>query len=191
MITKRYQCPECEAQFRYDHHPSIEADPVRHCPRCGFSIAEEFEPALVAPHIATHHGKSVDTLYKEMELGAEFRAQQAQEQHGLDTQAANAMKLTDMRDDARYGETSDVPVANPVTQVMDQAPPNTFGFQGANGLQYSTSVAEGPFPNAGARAQAALRRHHAANIDPRQTGATSSSLPALETTNPGYRKRVR
>jgi hypothetical protein len=176
------------------HHPSVEADPVpRFCPRCGWDAEDEPpEPALTTPHIALSIKSTVDTMHREMEAGAEFRANIAMDKFGLDAAEASAMKLGDMKDNLRMGDTSDVPVNNPVSQVMSAAPQGMFGFQGAAGLGYSGAVTEGPFPNAGARAQSEVRRAHAEFTRAAgHVGATTSSMPALETLAPGYRQRVR
>ncbi len=194
---RTYQCPGTVAhpphQFSHLHHPSVALSPVpRFCPTCGFdSEAEDYTPALTSPHIAKTIGRAVDDTHKAMEEGANFRAEISRERFGLDAAEANAIKSTDSADYLRPGDTSDAPVNNPITQVMQASPPGMFGFQGAAGLGYSGAVAEGPNPNAGARAQNALRQHHAQSMaNSGHVGATTSNLPALETVAPGYRRRV-
>jgi hypothetical protein len=188
--------PSLRAPHQFTHlaHPSLEHDPVpRYCPKCGLdSEDEEPIPAVTSPHIALSIKGVVDNLHREMEAGAEFRAQKAQEQFGLDTADANSMKLGDMKDGLRAGDTSDVPVQNDISRLMTAAPPGMFGFQGGQGVGYSGPVSQGPFPNMGARTQKAVREAHVANTaDPRHVGHKTSSVPALETTQPGYRVRVR
>lgn len=193
MIRRRYQCPECSYEFNYDHHPSIEADPCpRYCAHCGFdTAAEDYDPALVMPHIGQPIRQNVDGMHRAMEEGAEFRAEQAREQFGLDQQQANAMKLTDMKDNLREGDTGDMPVKNDVTKVMEIAPQGMFGFQQQAGVGYSAAVTEGQDPNAGARAAAAVRAQHAARVASTGHAAQAvSSHPGLETQQPGYRRRV-
>ena len=184
--------PHPSHQFDHLHHPSVEASPLpRFCPTCGYdSQGKVVQRALTAPHIQKPVKKATDDVYRGMEQGSEFRAQMAQEVGGLDAAEANALKITNMRDNARAGESSEIPVTNAVTQVMAAAPGVT-GFQGANGLGYSGAVSTGPAPNAGAHAQAALRRQHAAfTAGSGMTGTATSNVPALETTQPGYRVRV-
>jgi hypothetical protein len=181
-------------QFTHLAHPNLEADPVpRYCPKCGWdSEGEEPTPALTLPHIGKSIRGVVDTLHRDMEAGAEFRAQMAQEQFGLDAQDAAVMKLGDMKDGLRPGDTSDVPVNNDISRLMESAPPGYFGFQGGQGVGYSGPVSSGPFPNMGARTQKAVREAHVQNTaDPRHIGTKISSVPALETQQPGYRVRVR
>ncbi len=191
-----YACPGTEThpphQFRYLHHPSVEADPLpRYCSVCSFdSQGEDMPAALTTPHLAKSIKGVVDTMHREMEAGAEFRAQMAQEQFGLDASEAALMKETNMKDNLRAGDTSFIEVNNPVSQVMAAAPGVT-GFQGANGLGYSGAVSQGAFPNAGAHAAKSLRELHARNTQGAgHSGPVMSTLPALETTLPTYRPRV-
>lgn len=195
MIRRRYQCPSCLHEFPYDHHPSIEADPCpRYCARCGFDSQGEFDAALVMPHIGRQIRNIVDDQHRAMEDGAAFRAEMAREQFGLDQDQANAMKMTNMKDGLREGDTSDMPVSNDITRVMDAAPQGMFGFQGAAGVGYSGAVSEGQYPNAGARAMQVVRAQHgqrAAQVaNHHHTATVTSSLPAREVEAPGYRRRV-
>jgi hypothetical protein len=185
-----YLCPSCNGSFRQLIDTKVE-QPPRFCALCGFDVQGEMQEGISCPAIGRSIAKSADNVYRAMEQGAEFRAGMARETMGLSEAEANVMKITDMRDNARVGETSEMPVVNPVSQAMAAAPAGAYGFQGAAGLGYSSSVAEGPFPNAGAHAQAAVRATHAQYAATSgQAGAVVSSMPALETTMPGYRRRV-
>lgn len=172
----------------------MEADPLpRYCAVCGFDSEGDvgYDQALTTPHLGKSIRKTVDDMHRQMEDGAEHRANVAREQFGLDSDEVANMKMTDMKDNLHPGDTSAVEVKNPVTEIMAAAPQGTFGFQGAAGLGYSGPVAEGPFPNAGARAQASLRKAHAQFTSASgMAGAATSSMPALETTSPNYRRRV-
>lgn len=180
-IMRTYQCPGTDThpahQFSKLHHPSIEADPLgRFCPTCGYdSEAGDMQPAITVPHLAKTIGKATDGVYRAMEEGSQFRADIAQENHGMDAAEASQMKITNMKDNAYQGESSEIPTA--------QGPGS---FQGQAGLGYSAAVSQGAFPNAGARAQRDLRASHAALTG----GSATSSLPALETQSPNYRPRV-
>lgn len=202
MITLRYRCPACAWEFDWDHHPSVEADPPpRFCGGCGYDSHAEapLDRAVTAPHIATGTAVVVDGLYRAEEEGSQHRANVAMEM-GLDTDAANALKITDMRDGNRAGDIAAVPVNNPVTQFMANNP-GSGGFIGSNATwqnpaqiaaQTSSQVQQGPYPNAGAVAMQQVRQAHKAfTSGAGHAGATSSDTPALETTVPGYRPRVR
>lgn len=188
-----FKCPDCAELFRTIQ--DREDPPPRFCPHCAYDSlgTEPMAEGVASPHIGRPIRGIVDKQYRDMEQGSIDRANMAMEEFGLDTAAANEMKLTNMRDGLREGDTSFVPVNNEVSRALDAAPPGQFGFQGgaAQGIGYSANVATGPLPNAGARAAAMVRQKHASfTATAGHTGATTSSNPALETTNPGYKTRV-
>ncbi len=193
MIRRRYRCPNCHRQFDYDHHPSIVADPLPDwCPYedCGYSV-EDATAGIVAPHIGgASIVASVDNTIRGMEDGAEVRAQMAIE-HGMDPGEAAQLRLTNQRDNLRAGDTSDMPVVNDVTRAMAAMPAGSVGFQ-SGGLGYSSTVSQGPFPNAGLRAMMEVRNAHE-RVAARVTGGAGSGFvadrPALETLQPGYKRR--
>lgn len=196
MIRRRYRCPECSGIFVYDHHPSVETDPLPDgaaCPHCNFVPESEYPAAVVAPHIGRPIRATVDNLNRDMEDGATFRAQIAQEKFGLDAEAARAMTETNSRDYLREGDISAITVNNEVTRAID-ANPQAYGWQGGNaqGAQLSGQVQGGPFPNAGLRALQQIRGVHPAMVA--STGhmaPVTSSMPANEITqNPNYRPRI-
>lgn len=169
----------------------------RFCLHCGFDTEADDAPPLseplAAPRIAKAIGKSVDATYRADEEGAAFRADYAQQVLGLDKEAADQLRMTNMRDNTKPGETAAIPIVNPVTQFMD-ANPGAAGFQGGaqNYGAYAEAVRTGPAPNAGRRAQIDVRKHHeqfAATSG--HKGTVMSDAPALETLAPGYQPRVR
>lgn len=195
MIRRRYRCPECSGIFVFDHHPSIEADPLPDgaaCPHCHFVPESEYPAAVVAPHIGRPIRATVDNLNRDMESGAAFRSQIAQEKLGLSSEDARAMLETNSRDYLREGETSDIPVNNLVTRAID-ANPQAYGWQGGNnqGAALSQTVQSGPFPNAGLRAMQQIRNVHPVLVaSTGHAAVATSSMPALETQQPGYRPRI-
>ena len=65
------------------------------------------------------------------------------------------------------------------------------GFNPVNGVQYSSAVQQGRYPNAGARAMQGVRAFHQNfTAGAGHAGATTSDMPGLETQQPGYRKRA-
>lgn len=197
MIRRRYRCPGCERVFDYDHHPSISADPLPlQCPYrdCNYTTEEGEAPiaAVVAPHIAKPIRATVDNMHTAMEDGAQFRANMARERFGLSEEEARQLTETNSLDNLREGDTSNIPVNNLVTQAID-ANPQAYGWQGgaAQGAALSPQVQSGPFPNAGLRAMQQIRSAHPSMVasSGHQTTA-QSSLPALETQQPGYRQRA-
>lgn len=184
---RRYQCPDCQGQFDYLHHPNVEADPApRFCPLCGYDTEadqhEQLSATVTAPHLLKGAARNVDGIWEAEQKGAEFRAHMAQEM-GLDAGEAASIKISDMRD-AQVGEITAVPVNNAVTQVMDRAPPGAVGFvDGAQrGLGYSQAAHTGIYPNVGTHFLRGLKDRHSEY-------APVSDMPANETQSPGYRRR--
>lgn len=187
-------CPDCGGTFRTYLDTATEPMP-RYCALCGFDTqgGQALAEGVASPHLQRPIKNVVDHQYRDMEAGAEFRAEMAKEKFGLDTESANALKMTDMKDGLREGDTSNIPVNNEVSRQIDAAPQH-FGFQGgaAQGMGYSASVPTGLFPNAGGRTAARLRAGHAKMMgNAGHAGAVTSSAPALETDQPNYRRRVR
>ena len=145
------------------------------------------------PHIATGTAKNVDGYYKATEEGADHRAVMAQEMFGMDKADASVMRVTDMKDGMREGDIAAVPVQNSVTQMMqqvNQAQPNTMGHT-SQGLNWSANTSQGPAPNAGLRAMRDVKNaHRKFTQSAGHAGTVVSDVPALETQQPGYRRRV-
>jgi len=199
-IRLTYRCPGAnghgEHTFSYFHHPDARRDPPpRYCPVCGWdSHGTGMDEELATPHIASARAvvQSVDGIHRGMEEGAQFRADVAAERFGLSSEEAAALRETNMADGLREGDTSNVPVDNDVSRLVEAAP-DKFGFRDPNaGLYFSGTVGEGVNPNAGAKTQAAVRSMHAkvAAVNG-MPNATLSHRPALETVASNYRVRVR
>lgn len=195
MNRRRYRCPQCSGIFIYDHHPSVEADPLPDgaaCPHCHFVAETEYPAAVVAPHIAKPIRATVDNMQAAMEEGSAFRARIAQERFGLSSEEARQLVETNSLDNLREGDISAVPVNNIVSQTIE-ANPSAFGWSGgaAQGAQLSPQVQSGPFPNAGAKTMAEVRAVHQQMVASSGHQAVAvTTLPALETQAPGYRPRV-
>lgn len=196
-IRRTYECPGANGHaphtFKFLHHPTNEPPP-RFCPECGCdSQAETFVQSVESPAIARAIGKSVDNHYRAMEQGADARAERARELFGIgDREFADSLKITDLRDNHRVGENSVVPVVNDVTRHMDavaQVNPSMLGYQ-ADASGYGAQVQVGPHPNAGAHAMQRVRRAHSAYAIKTEGRSITSDTPALETLNPGYRRRA-
>lgn len=177
-VIYKFKCPDCGEVFRSSDKPDWDF-----CPKCKTSLKTSDE--ICMPFISSAKAKSPDQVYRQMEQGAEFRAQAAASILGVPTSDVSDLKITNLRD-THYGESANVPVVNDVTKMMDAAPDLT-GFQ-ALGAQLSNGTQVGPFPNVGAKFQTQLRKYHATQ------GAgwhAMSDNPANEITmNPGYRRRA-
>lgn len=186
-MVLRCPSPSCRQKFAW------QGEFPRFCPVCGFDTATPAErtEVIAAPMIKSARTQSIDDHARAMMDGGDTRAELAAEMAGVPVADMADLKITDMKDNLQQGEIAAVTkVVNPVSQVMD-AFPDRFGFR-TDGAGHSDAVMTGPHPNAGARAQSMVRRHHsAATMGTMPKGqATISSTPALETQQPGYRPRV-
>jgi len=145
-VMRTYQCPDCEGVFEHLHMRSTE-EPPAFCPLCGASTAE-VEPEVSSPHIAKSIGKVADQVYRDMEDGATQRANMAAEHLGVDASEMSAMKITDMKDNMREGDTANGVAANPVSTFMQQT--GVGGMQSAtNAAGYAAATRVGAFAGAG------------------------------------------
>lgn len=175
-------CPDCRERIPFNglKWPN-------ECPGCGkdTSLPDTDEvclPAFISPKKA-----AVDKVYRDIEAASERRAEAAAELAGVPVSEMSGLKITNLND-RRDAEIAAMPVNNSVSQAM-QVPagqPSPWGFQGGQGLGYSGAVATGPNPNAGARAMHSVRQHYTVQ----NNAAAASDRPALEMSQPGYRRRA-
>ena len=179
------RCPHCETKFKVAYGTKDGEGWPDYCPNksCGVYMGISHKDDVVMPIILHDSSKGYDKLYRDMEKGSEFRAQKAADDLGVPVSEMSAIKITDMKDNPKEGESSVKEVVNPVSTFMQQT--GIGGFQGPNGAGYSGAVQTGPFPNAGAQMRTALQNSHAQLTG----GAAVSDRPALETSQPGYRRR--
>ena len=172
------RCPDCRGKFPW----TKEARFPRFCPLCKSDMGEERDDDdVVMPAFLSPTTKRTDQVYRDTEKGSEVRAQAAAELAGTSVSDMSNLKITDMND-RRDSPVAYKEVVNPVTQFMAQT--GIGGFRGPDGLGYSGAVQAGPSPNAGAKMRTALQEAHS-----RLSGGAVSDRPALETQQPGYRRR--
>ena len=181
MARWKVRCPGCAEVVVL---PDLNAA----CPKCGFREEPDDNVVEIAMPFLKTSGKTAatDKLYRDMERGSEIRAQAAADQLGVPVSEMSGLKMTDLPTGRKPGENSAPPLSvSPEFSQFTASNPNTMGFRGADGVGYSGAVQSGPAPNAGARMRTALQGHHA-----QISGGTAvSDRPALETTQPGYRRR--
>lgn len=178
-------CPQCRGKFPWE--PTLGYP--ESCPLCSFRIASDRDDDdICMPSIRTMRTKIIDKTFDDMSKGSEIRAQAAAEMTGASAVEMSGLKITDLNTGMREGDIAVKEVRNDVTAHMEamNARGAQFGFQGANGVGHSGAVQAGPFPNAGAKFQTSLRQIHAERTNYQAVG----DLPALETMQPGYRRRA-
>lgn len=175
----RLRCPVCRKAFAYEPGTAYPDE----CPVCETYIGSGRKDAeIVMPFIRSSTMKNIDGTYREMEKASERRAEQAAQLAGVPTSEMSGLKITNLQDARREGDVAAVPVQNDVSRFMEQT--GIGGFRGVDGSGYSAAVQTGPSPNVGARMRTALQGHHGV-----VTGGAVSDRPALETQQPGYRRR--
>jgi len=174
------RCPACRGKFRWDPNEGM---PDK-CELCGGKVGHDRDDDDLVWRLlrATDRTASIDKVYRDMEAGSEVRAQAAAEMLGVPTHEMSAIKITDMKDNQRQGDIAAVVPPNPVSQMMEATAGRT-GFGVPDAVQYSQQSMTGPEPSAGARMRSTLQRFH------EQSGHVVSDRPALETLQPGYRRR--
>jgi predicted nucleic acid-binding Zn-ribbon protein len=124
------------------------------CPECGQYIGMDGKPEVAAPRISLRGAKAPDDLYRSMERGAEHRMNMAAEISGQPVSEFSSMKMTNMKDNVREGDTTfmpPTPIPN-MGQTMGQVDPNV-----AAGLR------SGPHARAGASQLKGLQQFHQTN----------------------------
>ncbi len=177
------RCPTCRMKFPWEPTKGL----PDLCPNedCNSRIGADVDDNVICmPSIrSTARTKSVDKVYRDIEAASEQRAEEAASMLGVSKADMADLKITDLRPTRHEGDVAAVPVNNQVSQLIDRG---IGGFQGANGVGFSGPVQSGFAPNAGAHMQKTLRETHANRVGWDKVG----DAPALELTNPGYRRRV-
>jgi len=158
-----YQCGSCDRKFRFLHHPS-DAPPPDRCPLCGSPTDGEpvFNPE--APALGGVASIAVDQVYRSMEASSQARMEMAAEVGGGSASDYSALKLTDMADHVREGDTTyKMPSSsgNEVQNFMKQYP------QAVASVQPQTAAArahQGYFPHAGDRSRQTVGNVHASMV---------------------------
>jgi hypothetical protein len=180
-MAVRLKCSFCETKFSWDF---AALGWPEHCPKCKqFIGTDRADDDIQMPSIRTMRTKIIDSTYTQMEKGSEFRANVAAEMAGVPVSEMSSLKITDMKDGMREG---DIAVKEPVAEMQRLGIKDSRQLFQGNGAEYGGQVQAGPFPNAGAKFQTAIRQQHAERTNYQAVG----DLPALETFQPGYRRRA-
>ncbi len=194
------KCPYCKKKIKWLVDEPYPDD----CPACGTYVGHDrADDDVVMPNILHFSTRCSDGVYKAIEKASENRVYEAAEMAGCSASEMSSLKITNMKDSMREGDIAAMPIVNDVTRQMDAIramnPNASVGF--GDGLGFSSTVATGPVPNAGARFQRAVNESHPSMVG-RQVGRDESghlvapstdvmsSRPANEIFQPGYRPRV-
>lgn len=151
----RLRCMLCREAFSWDP----QAGWPTYCPKCGEFIGMDGKEEVVMPFISKAQNLGADRVYRDMEQKSELRAQIAQDQFGLSTAETASMKITNLKDYQKTGDTAFVPVNNEVSRAMENAPQGVVGMSNM-GVQLSAGTRVGPSPRAGAKFMESLTLEH-------------------------------
>lgn len=120
-VMRTYQCPDCGHRFDFLHMHADEAPP-NYCQNCGSFVGDDPKPEPASPHLAGVAGKSGDMVYRAMEDSSAVRADMAAEAMGVDASEMSSLKVTDMKDGMREGDTSHAVSISPETAAAMSRP---------------------------------------------------------------------
>lgn len=177
----RLRCQTCREAFAFD--PKTQDWPDK-CPLCGTHVGFNDRPDddVCMPSIRTARSVATDKVYRDIEAGSEKRMHAAAELAGTSVEDMSALKITNLKDNQREGDIAAPDVSQNLVNLGLRSLDDVFK---PNGVEYSGAVQSGPEANSGARFRTALQTHHT-NVS---GGTAVSDRPALETTQPGYRRR--
>lgn len=107
-----YRCPDCKGNFDFLHHPTDEPPPER-CELCGSYMGDEPQKAPVLRlNFGKEKNKVPDQVYRRMESASVARAEEAAELTGATAAEMSGMKMTNMRDNLREGDVTNISTAD-------------------------------------------------------------------------------
>jgi len=141
------RCHLCRERFSWD----IMKGYPTHCECCKQFIGIPADaPELATPYISTQQKRgNTDAIYRDMENKSVARAQMAAADAGVSASEMSHMKMTDMKDGLREGDSA---AANSLTQtqkVMEAQSSFGGGNAKAMAIAASSGTRTGPLPNAG------------------------------------------
>ena len=146
------RCPRCRGRFEWKGKFPSQCP----LPNCDYEASESDDAVICMPALRGAAMKANDKVYRDIEKGSEVRAQMAAEMAGVPVSEMSGLKVTNMRDNVREGETYAMPVANEVTKQMDTIRRNggSAGFDGK--AQEWARQAQSQAPRAGMNASDAV-----------------------------------
>lgn len=138
-----YRCPDCAGEFDFLHHPADEPPPER-CELCGSYMGDEPQSAPVL-HLNFGKPKNAvpDQLYRRMEDSSKARAEEAAEMTGASVSEMSAVKITDMKDNTRAGDTFNIDNASAAARRLSTAAAKPE-LQNPQAAQWAGETTAGP-----------------------------------------------
>lgn len=149
------RCPGCRRTFPWEPKNGLPSKcPL---PGCDYEAKEIDDTVISMPALRSFRMKATDDVYRQTEKASEVRAQMAADAAGVSVSEMSGLKITNMRDNAKYGESSVVPVVNEVTRQMDliRARGGHAGF--TTGAEHA-KAAQAAAPRSGINAMTAVQQ---------------------------------
>jgi hypothetical protein len=143
VVKVKVQCPECANKFYSKTVYGV-------CPHCGHEAEEPDDTVIPMPALRSATTKATDKVYRDMETASIHRAEEAARVAGVPVSEMSHLKITNLRDNVKEGETYAMPVNNPVTQQMEMMRQNGMQAGFVVGSSFAASVNQGYAPRAGA-----------------------------------------
>jgi hypothetical protein len=184
MASFVYKCPQCRGKFSWSKDlPEPKVCPL---PNCDYAYAERDDNVIYMPALISAQTKSVDSVGRSIMDGSVQRQEMAAQLAGTSVEDMASLKITNLNDrnDTQFAVSE---VNNPVSTFMQQN--KVGGFQGNNGLGFSQTVSTAENPkdrNTGLKSLLGMKQHHTEI----SRGSAVSDRPALELSNPLYRRRI-
>ncbi len=152
-VVIKLRCPDCAQTFKW---PGDQAWP-EFCPHCRAPVSQGTDE-IAMPFIRSAKTKANDQLYRQMETASEQRAQEAASMLNVPVSDVADLKMTNMRDGMKQGDTAFIPVQNDVTRAMDN--PNMAQVQ-QQAMAYAANTRVGPEVGHANYTQTMITREHA------------------------------
>lgn len=186
QYKRQYECPDCKGCF-FSYALSADEPPPVECSLCHANMSAPKkrrrvkkvaqEEQTVTPMRSGGNrimSQSVDSVYRKMESASENRMMDAAELLGINKSMLSSMKMTDMKDNIKEGEStmpSDATKLTGSTQPVNGLPINFQDNTAAS--EYAKSVGQGPIPFAGNAQREVINLQHDAKA---RTVAASGQL---------------
>jgi len=138
----KLRCHECGNKF---YHP----DPYpEFCPHCGVEFEKDPGDVISLPALHSITSKTPDKVFRDMEAKSIQRAEAAAAMAGVPVSEMSHLKITDLRDNVRPGETYAKPVQTNLKGSFQDG--SSFGAGVASGaVTVNGQVMQGVHPRAG------------------------------------------
>lgn len=153
LKSRTWACPDCEGQFT-----TIADDregPPKFCTLCGNDMSADIEAIPNFSRIGKASNQTIDQIYRRMESASVARAEQAASDMGVPVSEMSGIKMTDMKDNLREGDTSFVAPKQSIS-----APANINSVAGNQGAQMAAGIRKESGGSYGHKALDVLKGSH-------------------------------